>query len=87
MIFYLVPPLHKKPDNIILHIETNDSAFYSTLEIADEIGKLKQYILEQLKWVILVKLVISTTTLRTDKANANLINAEVTKLYEQTKRR
>ena len=49
MIFYLVPPLHKKPDNIIWHIETNDSAFYSTLEIAEEIGKLKQYVLEQLK--------------------------------------
>ena len=58
---------------MILHIGTNDSAFYS----ATEIGKLKQYILEQLHTV---KLVISTPTLRTDKANANLINTEVTEL-------
>ena len=69
--------LHKKPDKMILHIGTNDSTFYSATEIVEEIGKLKQYILEQLPTV---KLVISTPTLRKDKANTNLINAEVTEL-------
>ena len=62
---------------MILHIKTNYSTFYSATEIVEEIGKLKQYILEQLPTV---RLVILAPTLRTDKANANLINAEVTKL-------
>ena len=44
-----------------------------------KIGKHKQYILEQLPTV---KLVISIPTLRTDKANSNLINAEVTRLLQ-----
>ena len=69
--------LHKKHDKMILHIGTNDSTFYSATEIVEEIGKLKQYILEQLPTV---KLVISTPALRKDKANTNLINAEVTEL-------
>ena len=77
MFFYLVPLLHKKPDKMILHIKTNYSTFYSATEIVEEIGKLKQYILEQLPTV---KLVILAPTLRTDKANVNLINAEATKL-------
>ena len=46
MFFYLVPLLHKKPGNRILHIGTNDSTFYSATEIVEGIGKLKQYILE-----------------------------------------
>ena len=46
MFFYLVPLLHKKPDKMILHIKTNYSTFYSATEIVEEIGKLKQYILE-----------------------------------------
>ena len=62
---------------MILHIGTNDSTFYSATEIVEEIGKVKQYILEQLPTV---KLVISTPALRTDKVNANLVNAEVTEL-------
>ena len=62
---------------MILHIGTNDSTFYSATEIVEEIGKVKQYILEQLPPV---KLVISTPALRTDKGNANLVNAEVTEL-------
>ena len=70
------------PDKMILHIGTNGSTFYSVTEIVEEIGKLKQYILEQLP---IVKLMISTPTLRTDKANANLINAEVTELLRTCK--
>ena len=58
--FYLVLLLHKKPDKMILHIGTNDSTFYSATETVEEIGKLKQYILEQLP---IVKLVMSTPTL------------------------
>ena len=59
---------------MILHIGTNDSPCYSATEIVEEIGMLEQDILKQLPTV---KLVISTSTLRTDKENANLINAEV----------
>ena len=43
----------------------------------EKTGKLEQYILELLPTV---KLVISTQTLRTDKANVNSISAEVTEL-------
>ena len=62
---------------MILHIGTYDSPFYSATEIMEEIRKFKQYILEQLPRI---KLVISTPTLRTDKANANLTNVEITEL-------
>ena len=62
---------------MILHIGTKDSQCDSATEIMEEIGKLEQYILKQLPTV---KLVISTPMLRTDKENANLINAEVTEL-------
>ena len=54
-----------------------DVFFYSATEIVEKTGKLKQYILELLPTV---KLVISTQTLRTDKANVNSISAEVTEL-------
>ena len=47
MFFYLVSLLHKKPDKMVLHIGTNDSTFYSATEIVEEIGKIKQYILEK----------------------------------------
>ena len=62
---------------MILHIGTNNSTFYSATEIVDESRKLKQHILEQFS---IVTLAISTPTLRTDKANANSINVEVTEL-------
>ena len=54
-----------------------DVFFYSATQIVEKTGKLKQYILELLPTV---KLVISTQTLRTDKANVNSISAEVTEL-------
>lgn len=47
---------------MILHIGTNDSPFYSATEIAEEIGKRKQYTLVQLPTV---KLVISKKALLT----------------------
>ena len=62
---------------MILHIGTNDSTFYNATEIVEESWKLKQHILEQFS---IVTLAISTPTLRTDKANANSINVEVTEL-------
>ena len=76
MFFYLVPLVHKIPDKMMLHIGTYHSPFYSTTETVKETRKLKKYILEQF---YTVKLVISTSTLRIDKANANLTTVEVTK--------
>ena len=61
---------------MILHIGTNNSTSYSATEIVEEIGKLKQYILEQLPTVKLV-----------NKANANLVNAEVTELLRINEKR
>ena len=77
MFFYLVPQLHKKTGKMILYIGTNDSTFYNATEIVEQNGKLKNNVLEQLP---LAKSVISNPTLRTDKANANLINVAVTEL-------
>ena len=76
MFFYLVSLVHKIPDKMMLHIGTYHSPFYSTTETVKETRKLKKYILEQF---YIVKLVISTSKLRIDKANANLTTVEVTK--------
>ena len=76
MFLYLVSLVHKIPDKMMLHIGTYHSPFYSTTETVKETRKLKKYILEQF---YIVKLVISTSKLRIDKANANLTTVEVTK--------
>ena len=76
MFFYLVSLVHKIPDKMMLHIGTYHSLFYSTTETVKETRKLKKYILEQF---YTVKLVISNSKLRIDKANANLTTVEVTK--------
>ena len=75
MKFFVVPHLKKKPDNIIIHVGTNNAPHSSSYEMFHEIQSLRNFIL---KYLPFVRITISTLVpvLRVDKANANDINKE-----------
>ena len=68
MFDYLVPLLKKKPDNIILHIGSNDAPFKSAKDIANEISSLMSFIEKELPGV---KIYISNPVIRLDDKKAN----------------
>lgn len=68
MLYYSVPLLKKKPDKIVIHIGTNDAPHLTPEEMLEDLNKLKDMVL---KYCPESKIVISTPTLRTDKANSN----------------
>ena len=41
--YYLVPLLQKKPDNIILHFDTNDAPYKNEDEIYKELKSIKYF--------------------------------------------
>ena len=65
---YIAPVLKKKPDNVILHVSTNDAPDKSAKTIFDEIRNLKSHIEKE---VPKVKVAISCPILRTDNQKAN----------------
>ena len=48
MYHYLIPLLEKKPDQVILHLGTNDVVNYEGKEIVDKLLQLKLFIQEKL---------------------------------------
>ena len=44
----MVPILERKPDHVILHVETNDVAHYEGTRIVDKLFELKSFIAERL---------------------------------------
>ena len=68
MFDYLLPLLKKRPTNIVLHIGSNDAAFKSANDIANEIRSLKAFIE---KLVPGVKLFLSCPIIRLDNNKAN----------------
>ena len=67
---YLKPLLRKKPDNIILHIGTNDSLNKSAKDIMEEIINLVEFIESELPTV---NLCISCPVMRIDNMRANKV--------------
>ena len=75
----------EKPDNIIIHVRTNNAAQSTSYEMFHEIQSLRNFIL---KYLPSERIAISTPLLRADKANVryeNIIikgdfNAELPKL-------
>lgn len=82
MHFYLALSLLKKPDKIILHINTNDARFMDANEMLKCVFDLKQVSLIKLPSV---KILMSAPTVRNDKANSNEKYNNIIKLIEAAK--
>ena len=81
MRFFVVPHLKKKPDNIIIHVGTNNTPHSGSYEMFHEIQILRNFIL---KYLPSSRATISTPVLRVDKANANDINKDFTELFKES---
>ena len=81
MEIFVVPHLKKKPDNIIIHVETNNAPHSSSYETFHEIKSMRNFIL---KYLPSARFTISTPVLRADKANANDINKAFTELVKES---
>ena len=80
MFDYLVPLLKKKPDNIILHIGSNDAPFKTANAIANEITSLMSFIKKELPGV---KIYISNPVIRLDDKKANNTLLKLADLFKQ----
>ena len=79
---YAIPLLEKKPENIILHLGTNDAPYKSDTDILKDLIKLKDFFLEKLPSC--KKITLSSPTVRTDKGSAKKNNEILTnRLKEQ----
>ena len=72
MYHYAIPLLEKKPENIILHLGTNDAPYKSDTDILKDLIELKDFILE--KSPSCKKITLSAPTVRTDRENAEKNN-------------
>ncbi|CAB4016912.1 Zinc finger MYM-type 1, partial [Paramuricea clavata] len=76
---YVKPILRRKPDNIILHVGTNDTSKRKATEIMNDIDRLCQEIKEAAPDV---EIVLSELTKREDNEKAKQTVNEVNKLLE-----
>ena len=68
MLDYIKPLMKKEPDNIIVHVSTNDAPYKPSKQIVDELLNLRKFILSTLPNC---KVFISCPTFRTDNKLAN----------------
>ena len=76
MYHYAIPLLEKKPENIILHLGTNDAPYKSDTDILKDLIELKDFILE--KSPSCKRITLSSPTVRTDRENAKENNENFT---------
>ena len=82
MYHYAIPLLEKKPENIILHLGTNDARYKSDSGILKDLIELKDFILE--KSPSCKEITLLSPKVRTDRENAKKNNRNLTnKLKEQ----
>ena len=72
----------EKPDNIIIHVRTNNAAQSTSYEMFHEIQSLRNFIL---KYLPSERIAISTPLLRVDKANANGINQDFKEMVKESR--
>ena len=72
----------EKPDNIIIHVRTNNAAQSTSYEMFHEIQSLRNFIL---KCLPSERIAISTPLLRVDKANANGINQDFKEMVKESR--
>ena len=77
---YLPPLLKKRPDNIILHVGSNDSTFKGWEDITAELLNLRKFILAFLPNV---KLFFSSPIIRTDNQAANSTLIVISKFFSK----
>ena len=68
--------LEKKPENIILHLGTNDAPYKSDTDILKDLIELKDFILE--KSPSCKRITLSTPTVRNDRENTKKSNENLT---------
>ena len=73
---YAVPVLEKRPENIILHLGTNDTPYKYGTNILKDLIELKDFVLEKL--LSCKKKTLSSPTVRTDKESASKSNEILT---------
>ena len=83
MYHYAIPLLEKKPENIILHLGTNDAPYKSEIDILKDLIELKGFILEKL--LSCKKITLSLPTVRTDRENARKNNENLTNRLKNTR--
>ena len=81
MYHYAIPLLEKKPENIILHLGTNDAPYKSDTNILKDLIELKDFILEKLPSC--KRITLSSPTGRTDRENAKKNNENLTNRLKQ----
>ena len=79
--YHLIPYLKKKPDNIIIHIGTNDSPYKSEDLICKEFLNVKQIIHKH--HLDCKNIVASSPIIRTDKQEANNILKKYNSILKQ----
>ena len=83
--YHLIPYLKKKPDNIIIHIGTNDSPYKSEDLIYKEFLYVKQTIHKQ--HPDCKNIVVSSPIIRTDKQEANSILKKYTSILKKEEKK
>ena len=73
---FVIPLLEKKPENITLHLGTNDGRYKSDTDILTDLIELKDFILE--KSPSCKRITLSTPTVRNDRENTKKSNENLT---------
>ena len=73
---FVIPLLEKNPENITLHLGTNDGRYKSDTDILTDLIELKDFILE--KSPSCKRITLSSSTVRTDRENAKENNENFT---------
>ena len=76
MYYYGILFLEKKPENIVLHLGTNDAPYKSDTDIVKDLIELKNFTLEKLPSC--KKITLLSSLVRTDRENANKNNEDLT---------
>ena len=76
MYHYLMPLIQKQPDNVILHVGTNDASFCNSSEIVNNILKLRSFISQKLPKT---NIILSKRIMRSDTAAEKVNIGEVNK--------
>ena len=81
MYHYLISIFEKKPEHLILHVETNDTANSTHQQIVNDVVALKQFIKEKLQNY---NVILSMSSKRCDNqkasATVNLVNKQLSQL-------
>ena len=73
---YAIPLLERKPENIVLHLGTNDAPYKTDTDILKDLIELKDFILENSPSCR--KITLSSSPVRTGRENAKKNNEKLT---------